>query len=321
MLLDWVGPTPQQPKETADMEPRQFSETALGAAVIRALHLEFGDPVIFADRFAGALVPEKDRERVLAHMLDLISPADKRAALAISDDRERSAFILRAIPFTATSLVTYRYAEDRLEAALRGGISQYVSLGAGLDSSALRIPETWPGVRIFEVDHPATQELKKKLLRRLDLKNGDGATFVPMDFEQENLRTKLLSAGFESDQPVFVSWLNVTVYLSQDAVLNALTSIGALSAAASELVFDFCGEDILQRGDDGVARMFRTAEALGEPMAGGLSLDWLRGTLSALGYASIELFRPEGLSDLQDSADRNAYRFMPGCYIATAVKS
>jgi methyltransferase (TIGR00027 family) len=303
------------------MKPRQFSETALGAAVIRALHLEFGDPIIFADRFAGALVPEKDRKRVLAHMLDLISPAERRTALAISDDRERSAFVLRTLPFTATSLVTYRYVEDRLEAALRRGVSQCVILGAGLDSTALRIPNKWPGVRIFEVDHPATQEFKKTLLKRLDLKTGDGARFVPVDFEQDDLRDELLAAGFKRDRPVFVSWLNVTVYLSQGAVSNALASISALSAVASELVLDFCGEDILKLRDDGVDRMFRTAEALGEPMGGGLSLDWLRETLSGLGYAGIELFRPEGLADLQASADRNAYRFMPGCYIATAVKS
>ena len=54
---------------------------------------------------------------------------------------------------------------------------------------------------------------------------------------------------------MFVSWLNVTAYLSQDAVLNALASIGALSAVDSELVFDFCGEDILKLRDDGVDRM------------------------------------------------------------------
>ena len=131
------------------MKPRQFSETALGAAVIRALHLEFGDPIIFADRFAGALIPKNDRERVLVHMLDIISPADRRTALAIENHRERSAFVLRAIPFTATSLVTYRYAEDRLEAALRSGISQFVILGAGLDSSALRIPATAGSSRLM----------------------------------------------------------------------------------------------------------------------------------------------------------------------------
>ena len=303
------------------MRPQGFSETALGAAVIRALHLEFGDPIVFADRLAGSLVPKKDRERILAHMLELIPPGDKRTSLAIEDHNERAAFILRAIPFTATSLVTYRYAEDCLEAALRKGISQCVILGAGLDSTALRLPETWPGVRVFEVDHPATQELKKDLVRRLGLKSGDGATFVPVDFEQDDLGGALLAAGFERDRPVFVSWLNVTVYLSQEAVLNALTAISALSAAASELVFDFCGEELRRLRDDGVARMFRTAEALGEPMGGGLSSNWLRGTLSGLGYASLDLRRPEALADLGALADRNGYRFMPACYIAAAVKS
>jgi len=307
------------------MKPQRFSETALGAAVIRALHLEFGDPIIFADRFAGTLVPKTDRERILAHMLELIPPGAKRAALAMEDHNERAGFILRAIPFTATSLVTYRYAEDRLEAALRKGVSQCVILGAGLDSTALRLPEIWPGLRVFEVDHPATQELKRDLVRRLGLQSGEGVTFVPVDFERDDLGDELLAAGLERDRPAFVSWLNVTVYLSQDAVLNALRAISALSADTSELLFDFCGEDIRRLRDEpvdgGVTRMFRTAEALGEPMGGGLSLIWLRATLSGLGYANLGLLRPEDLADLRALADRNGYRFMPACYIATAVKS
>jgi len=307
------------------MKPQRFSETALGAAVIRALHLEFGDPIIFADRFAGTLVPKADRERILAHMLELIPPGAMRTALAIEDHNERAAFILRAIPFTATSLVTYRYAEDRLEAALRKGVSQCVILGAGLDSTALRLTETWPGLRVFEVDHPATQELKRDLVRRLGLQSGEVVTFVPVDFERGDLGGELLAAGLERDRPVFVSWLNVTVYLSQDAVLNALRAISALSAAASELVFDFSGEEILQLRDElddgGVARLFRSTEDFGEPMSAGLSPTWLGETLTGLGYADPHIVRPEDLADLRALADRNGYRFMPACYVATAAKS
>jgi methyltransferase (TIGR00027 family) len=144
------------------MKPQRFSETALGATVIRALHLEFGNPILFADPYAGALVPGADRDRVLDHMLELIPSGDRRAALAMADPGDRAAFILQALPFTATSLVTYRHAEDRLEAALERGMTQCVILGAGLDSTALRLPEAWPGVRFFEVDHPATQALKRR---------------------------------------------------------------------------------------------------------------------------------------------------------------
>lgn len=306
------------------MKPHRFSETALGATVIRALHLEFGDPIIFADPYAGALVPEADRDRVLAHMLELVPSGDKRTALAMEGHEERAAFVLRSLPFTATSLVTYRTAEERLEAALEQGISQCVILGAGLDSTAQRLAESWPSARVFEVDHPATQALKQDLVRRLGPTSEGGPTFVPVDFEKDDLGDTLLAAGLDRERPVFVSWLNVTVYLSQDAVLKALAAISALSAPASELVFDFCGEEIGtlrdERVDEGVARMVRTAEALGEPMTAGLSPDWVRETLSRLGYADIRILRPEDLADLRAAAERNGYRFMPACYIATAAK-
>ena len=303
------------------MKPERFSETALGAAVIRALHLEFGDPILFADPYAGALVPEADRDRVLAHMLELIPPGDRRAALAMADPGDRAAFILRGLPFTATSLVTYRYAEDRLEAALQHGISQCVILGAGLDSTALRLAETWPGVRVFEVDHPATQALKKNLVRRLGPNPAGGATFVPVDFEVDDLGDSLLAAGLDPARPVFVSWLNVTVYLSQDAVSKTLAAVGALSAPTSELLLDFCGEELLQLGDDGVDRMVRTAGALGEPIGSGLPPAWVKETLSALGYGDIRIQCPEDLADLRAAAERNGYRFMPACYIATVAKT
>ena len=303
------------------MKPDHFSQTALAATVIRALHLEFGDPVIFADRFAGVLVSEKDRERMLAIMLKLISPADKHTALTIDDQRERSAFVLRALPFIANSLVVYRFSENHLEAARRKGVSQYIILGAGLDSYVLRNRDAPDRLRVFEVDHPATQELKKNLLRRVDQNAGDGAIYVPVDFEREDLRGNLLAAGFDSEQKVFVSWLNVTGYLSREAILNTLASISSISAAGSGLVFDFYGEGILQQPDDDVTRMIRTSESVGEPITDGMSLGWLRARLSGLGYANIELALPEDIRDYQDLAQRNGYRFMRDCYIASAERS
>ena len=194
-------------------------------------------------------------------------------------------------------------------------------LGAGLDSTALRFPEAWPGVRFFEVDHPATQALKRDLMERLGATRSDSTTFVPVDFERDDLGGCLLAAGFDPARPAFVSWLNVTVFLSQDAVSRTLAAVGALSAPASELLIDFCGEEFLKLGDDGIDRMARTAEALGEPMGAGLSPAWVNETLSALGYGAIRILRPEDLEDLRMAAEQNGYRFMPACYIATAGKT
>lgn len=301
------------------MRPHQFSQTAIGAALIRSLHLAFGDPVVFADPFADQLVPAADRDRILTHMLELLSPADRGAALAMEGDRKRAAFLLRALPFTATSLANHRYAEDRLAEALERGVSQYVVLGAGLDSYALRAGESGRKVRVYEVDHPATQGLKTERLRRLGLEASGDVRFVPLDFEREDLRANLLAAGFDSGRPAFVSWLNVTAFLTREAISGTLESIGALSAAGSGLVFDFYGEEV-RRQDEEVARLFRTAESIGEPMTEGMPLDWLEGRLRQTGYGGIVLVRPEDLEDLRPAMARNGYSYMPGCYLASAVK-
>ncbi len=157
-------------------------------------------------------------------------------------------------------------------------------------------------------------------MRRLAPQRSDSTTFVPVDFEQDDLGGCLSAAGLDRERPAFVSWLNVTVYLSQDAVSKTLAAVGTLSAPASGLLLDFCGEEFLQLGDDGVDRMARTAEALGEPMGAGLSPAWVNETLSALGYGDLRILRPEDLADLRAAAEQNGYRFMPACYIATAAK-
>lgn len=87
------------------------------------------------------------------------------------------------------------------------------------------------------------------------------------------------------------------------------------------IVFDFCGEEILKQQDDVVARKFRVAETADEPMTDGRSEHWLSARLSSLGFAGIELFRPQSLEDLRVMSERNAFRIMPECLIAGGISS
>jgi methyltransferase (TIGR00027 family) len=118
-----------------------------------------------------------------------------------------------------------RYAEDNLAHATRHGIMQYVLLGAGLDTFAHRNP--YPHLRVFEVDHPATQQWKRELLETGSLPSPENLTYVPVDFEHESLPQQLYSAGFNPQVPTFFAWLGVVPYLTLEAFRSTINFIAA----------------------------------------------------------------------------------------------
>jgi methyltransferase (TIGR00027 family) len=126
-----------------------------------------------------------------------------------------------------------RYAEDQLAAAVGRGVWQYVVLGAGLDTFAYRNPYEQQGLRVFEVDHPATQAWKQQRLRSGGIAIPASLKFVPVDFEHQTLPDALRGAGFDPGQPAFFSWLGVTMYLARDTVLSTLRFIASCGRGAT----------------------------------------------------------------------------------------
>jgi methyltransferase (TIGR00027 family) len=142
--------------------------------------------------------------------------------------------------------VRSRFAEDRL---LAGRFRQYVMVGAGLDSFAWRRPDLLDSVRMFEVDHPASQAWKLQRVDELALPRHRDHVFVPLDFEAASLREGLEEAGFAWDQPAMFSWLGVTPYLSIDAITVTLQTI-ASCRAGSEVVLSYAPVEELLDADD-----------------------------------------------------------------------
>ncbi len=95
--------------------------------------------------------------------------------------------------------VRSRYAEDCLAEAAARGLEQYVVLGAGLDTFAYRAPRG--GLRIFEVDHPATQVWKREQLKSAAIPIPESLSYAPVDFERETLGEGLKRAGFDFAKP------------------------------------------------------------------------------------------------------------------------
>jgi methyltransferase (TIGR00027 family) len=129
-----------------------------------------------------------------------------------------------------------RYAEDTLARAIAQGVTQYVLLGAGLDTFAHRSP--YPYLRVFEVDHPATQQWKRELLEAGGLPIPANVTYVPVDFEHESLPGPLYSASFDPQAPAFFAWLGVVPYLTIEAFRSTINFIAA-QPPGSGVVLDY----------------------------------------------------------------------------------
>ena len=129
-----------------------------------------------------------------------------------------------------------RIAEDALSRAVERGIRQIVILGAGLDTFALRSPYG-PQIRIYEVDHPATQAWKRQRLAEAQLAVPPWLIFVPVDFERDDLGEVLVGASFQRNSPAFFTWLGVVPYLTPDAIGSTLDYMASIQN--SEVVFDY----------------------------------------------------------------------------------
>ena len=200
------------------MEDGQLSFTALTAAAARAAHLIVDqEPWIFADGLAAQLLGEQAEELISYHKLHGTHPVLAGARVQV----------------TCRS----RYTEDALSRAVSRGVGQYVILGAGLDSFAYRAGLAGR-VRVFEVDHPATQDWKRRALAAAQVPVPEAVTFVAADLATDSLAGPLLAAGFATAAPALVSWLGVTMYLTPDAVADIMTAVGRL-APGTELVADY----------------------------------------------------------------------------------
>ncbi len=264
------------------MQPGQPSRTALGAAGLRAAHQVLDGASIFADPLALRILG--------ADADDLVREAQAEA----DPFRQRLRWFIA---------IRSRIAEDALAAAIQRGVRQLVVLGAGLDTYAYRASRAQT-LRIFEVDHPATQTWKRQRLAEADIALPGALTFVPVDFERETLADGLAAAGFDSAQQTFFTWLGVVPYLSDEAIFATLGFIAGVSGGA-HVVFDYVNpaasvtEPARRAAHE--ALVARVAAA-GERIRSHFDSGALHARLKALGFGDVEDF---GWAEI-------AARFFPG---------
>jgi methyltransferase (TIGR00027 family) len=209
-------------------------------------------------------------------------------------EKESSRF---ARAFRAFMVARSRLAEDQLAAAAAKGLTQYVVLGAGLDTFAYRNPN--PQVHVFEVDFPATQQWKRWLLAAGAIPIPANLTFVPLDFEHMTLANGLASAGFNPEVPAFFGWLGVVPYLSLPAFQSTLATIGRLPAR-SGVCFDFAlPPEALEPKYLPVFQVLAArVAAAGEPFRLFFTPEQLRQEFRAAGFTRVEIRTPGELNDM-----------------------
>ena len=248
------------------MQHGQASVTALGAAGHRAAHQVLEGGFVFADPLALRILGED---------------ADNAIALAKERPERRGLRLFIAM--------RSRFAEDSAARAIADGVKQILVMGAGLDTFAYRLEPT-QDMRVFELDHPATQAEKRRRLTEARIAEPRHVSYVAHDFERGSMTGALEAAGFDPSKRTFVLWLGVTPYLTEEAVFATLGELARLPGGA-EVVFDYVNpRDAIAEGN---ARNFHRemaerVAASGEPFRGYFDSGDLHARARELGFAEIE---------------------------------
>lgn len=182
-----------------------------------------------------------------------------------------------------------RFMDDHLNAWLKKGLEQLVILGAGYDTRAYRLRPPDNGLRVFEVDQKATQQAKISKLKSFLTDLPGHVTYVSMDIEKENLKDKLLAAGYNADKKTLFIMEGLVMYLTKAVFGDLLTFIASCSGKRSSVVFDYLPESMV----DGTIRyregrsMYRHVVKKGEPFRFGMAAVQMDQLLSEKGFIHI----------------------------------
>jgi len=256
------------------MQEGKFSRTARRVAIRRAAHQLLDQPRVFDDPLALRIIGADAAEELR------------------TNPKEHHAF---SRAFRAFMAARSRYAEDELARAVAHGVMQYVVLGAGLDTFAYRNPH--PGLRVFEVDHPATQAWKREQLQAAGIAIPAALTFVPIDFERQTLAEGFVQSGFDLRAAGFFSWLGVTPYLTREACMITLRFVAKMPAG-SGVVFDFAIDPaLLNAGQrEALGALSKRVARYGEPFQLFFDPGKLQDELKGMGFCRTEFLQGKELN-------------------------
>ena len=259
------------------------SKTAELAAAIRALYLRRASPPLFVDPLA---------ESMLGPLWSRIVASRVLAWLVVD------VLLRRLAPIGPAVVVRARYGEDHAEASAGRGVDQYVIIGAGYETLAMRRDDLMARLTVYELDQPGTQDMKRRRMREAGIPEPEGVRYVAADLNAETLHGALDRAGFDAARPALFSWFGVTYYLREAAIRETLGSIATRMAPGSSVMFDYLADsdatpaaarDLRRRCADFVARR-------GEPWISSFGPEEMTALLADTGFSEIESLEPDQIA-------------------------
>jgi methyltransferase (TIGR00027 family) len=251
--------------------------TAARVALWRALHVQIdAPPHVFKDEVG----------------LQLVAPPDgwqNRGDMHPIGTRQ----------FRASIVARARFIEELVEERAAHGVSQYVILGAGLDTFAQRRSELAAKLQVFEVDQPGPQAWKRQRLQALGFGIPAALHLVPVDFEAGESWVQLIAAdGFDKTKPAVVASTGVSMYLTKETVAATLREIASLAAGttlAMSFMLPFDMADPALR--PGLEQAANGARAAGTPFISFFTPTEILDLARASGFRSVQHISAASLTE------------------------
>ncbi|RLL48436.1 class I SAM-dependent methyltransferase [Oceanobacillus piezotolerans] len=281
------------------MKQNESSLTSLVSAFGREYHSKYDNPKIFDDFIANKLISEEEFSAISQNMVNGIQFFNRDIGRRFKNDPNEILKWITQVQLSPTPLARAAYCEKVVLNEIKLGVKQYVILGAGLDTFVFRYPEFKNRLEIFEIDHPATQELKKIKLEDAKLNIPDHLHFVSMDFTTKFSYQDLADEGFDNKK-TFFSLLGVSYYLTKEENVALINHLFANVPSGSSIVFDYADENLfIEKGmSNRVENMVKMASASGEPMKSNFTYNEIENLLEKSGLLIYEHLSPTTINDL-----------------------
>lgn len=254
---------------------QQPNSTAVRTALWRALHVQLDAPPHILEDTTG---------------LQLIAPEEgwqQRPDMdPVFSRRVRAAMAARA-----------RFIEELIIKETENGITQYVILGAGLDTFAQRNPAVASRLHIYEIDEPGTLEWKRRRLIEAGYGVASGLHFVGVDFEKgQSWWDRLLQAGFNPQQPAVIACTGVTLYLSREAISQLLRYIAGMAPGTKAAITFLLPQELLEEEDLALQQAsVKGAKASGNPFVSFFTPEQVIALAAESGLKNVAIVSPAEL--------------------------
>jgi methyltransferase (TIGR00027 family) len=256
-------------------------------------------------------------------LLDRVAQDVPDLLAASPDHRSAVSRLLRLLAAPAPILARARYSEDRLLEAIDGGVAQYVTIGAGLETFALRYPDLQDRLQVSEIDRGLTQAFKQQALAQAGLASPPNLHLVAADLEAVSVADALRGSSFKPEVRSVFSLQGITAYLTRQAFRDTLHSIRSVAAPGSFLLLSYLDADAFRAGraSERVRKMIELTRSVGEPSITGFDPPVLQEELRGARFDLIEDLDPEEQQRRYFSGRNDGYQATEHFHLACAGPS